>query len=37
MTGRDSFCVDLSGPAFCDVGGLRTLVTAAAVSAAATF
>ncbi|MGP3965704.1 STAS domain-containing protein [Nonomuraea sp. 3N208] len=31
MTGRGSSCVDLSGLAFCDVGGLRTLVTAAAV------
>ncbi len=30
MVGRGSFCVDLSGLAFCDVGGLRALVTAAA-------
>ncbi|MDP4511660.1 STAS domain-containing protein [Nonomuraea turcica] len=30
MAGGGSFCVDLSGLVFCDVGGLRALVTAAA-------
>ncbi|MFI7227453.1 STAS domain-containing protein [Nonomuraea angiospora] len=30
MAGRGSFSVDLSGLVFCDVGGLRALVTAAA-------
>ncbi|MEV1174436.1 STAS domain-containing protein [Nonomuraea sp. NPDC049784] len=29
MAGRGSFSVDLSGLVFCDVGGLRALVTAA--------
>ncbi|MEV4579983.1 STAS domain-containing protein [Nonomuraea jabiensis] len=29
MADRGSFCVDLSGLVFCDVGGLRLLVTAA--------
>ncbi|MEV1175803.1 STAS domain-containing protein [Nonomuraea sp. NPDC049784] len=30
MAGRGSFCVDLGGLPFCDVGGLRSLVTATA-------
>ncbi|MFC4114471.1 STAS domain-containing protein [Nonomuraea zeae] len=30
MSGRGSFSLDLSGLVFCDVGGLRTLVGAAA-------
>jgi anti-anti-sigma factor len=30
MVRGDSFCVDLSGLVFCDVGGLRALVTVAA-------
>ncbi|MEV0627835.1 STAS domain-containing protein [Nonomuraea wenchangensis] len=30
MSDRDSFSIDVSGLVFCDVGGLRALVTAAA-------